>query len=64
MTRLPETVPGDGSRKILDLRPLAISRWENEGGAVPDGARPVHGRIPVPLRHGVLLTSAQTPGVV
>jgi hypothetical protein len=64
MTRLPEHVPGDGARKTLDLRPLAISRWENEGGAVPDGAWPVHGRILVPLRRGVLLTSAQTPDVL
>jgi hypothetical protein len=53
-----------GPRKILDLRPLSIGRWENEGGAVADCSEPVCERIPAPPRHRGLLTSGQTQGVV
>ncbi len=41
MTRLPEVGPDRGPRNILDLRPLAILHWENEGSAVPESARPI-----------------------
>jgi hypothetical protein len=54
----PEHDPSRGPRTLLDLRPVALSRWENEGGAVPDRAQPLRDPSPTPLHRGVLLTSA------
>jgi hypothetical protein len=36
MTRLPVEGHALRPRNIIDLRPLALSTWENEGGAVPE----------------------------
>jgi hypothetical protein len=51
-------------RTVIDLRPLAISRWENEGGAVPQTAAPGCHRTLTPLRRRVLLTPAQIADAV
>jgi hypothetical protein len=62
MTRLSDEPQDLRSRNIIDLRPLALSRWENEGGAVPDRAPDLHQSTHTPPRRRVLPASAQITG--
>jgi hypothetical protein len=52
MTQMRALGPYRGPRNTLDLWPLAISRWEEDGGAVADRGRPERDRTLAPLRRG------------